>query len=1058
MPVEWQYALYALPPFLAGTIALLGASIAWRRQRVAAGTLYFALFCLAAAVWSIGYGLEIMSPAVRGKLLWSRVEYLGIGSVSIFYLCFALRFAGHGSWLTRPRQALLWVIPVLSVLLMWTTPLHDLYYRSVGLLSDGMLFPVLDIDYGPAFWVLFGYNYLLLALTTFLLGRVVARHHVLFSRQALALLAALVVPWAFNLGSLLARLMHVPLVGGINLTPIGFAISGAVVVWGLYGLRVLDVIPAAFDRVFNQMQGAVFILDADGNIIDANPAAEDVASLPAAAMIGRPAREVVPCRTGAFTDLLEIVGRQREMIIGEDPARTFLVNVSELRRRGRVFGYVATLHDITERRLAEDLLRQSEARYRLLAEYATDLITRHTPDGTFTYVSPSVRTLLGYQQSDLLGCPAYDFFHPDDQAAIRESHHSVLEGPEISTAEGRFRRQDGTYTWLETTSRAIRDQKTGDVSEIIAASRDVSERRRMEEIEREQRQFAEALRETAAALNSTLDLDGVFNHILESVGRVVSHSASNIMLIEDGVARVVGWHSYEGRASDEDLRALRLPVAQASNLQHMVDTGEPYIVSDIRAFPDWLDTPATTWMRSYAGAPIRLEGETIGFINLDSEQLDFFTAEHAERLKVFAEQAALAIKNARLYGESERRNQQLALLNRITRIGAEVRELDDLLQTLADSAAEIVGGDGCYITLWDLRNNRVIPSAANGDERDTYRQLRVEPDEKTLTQTVLETGKPLAVDDVFDTPHVSRHIAERFPERSVLALPLQSDERSIGALLIGFHEKHHFTPAEVAWAAQAAELIALAIDKAQAYAELKARNEELDAFSHTVAHDLKAPLAALAGYLELLTADLQDDLSVDHRHMLERARTSAFRQNQIIESLLMLAQLRKVDQPLDRVSPRGVAVMAADRFRDQIEERGIEVTVAETMPAVMGFGPWLEEVFANLISNAVKYIGKQNVKPTITIQARALDDKMVRFEVIDNGLRISVEDQNSLFEMFSRHHTEEASGLGLGLSIVSRVIARLDGQLGVESEEGHGSTFWFTLPLAETESMPEISD
>jgi len=489
----------------------------------------------------------------------------------------------------------------------------------------------------------------------------------------------------------------------------------------------------------------------------------------------------------------------------------------------------------------------------------------------------------------------------------------------------------------------------------------------------------------------------------------------------------------------------------------MIRTGEPFVIPDVREFADWLNIEATSWIYSYAGAPIQLEGKTIGFINLDSEIPGFFTPEHGERLKVFAEQAALAIKNARVYGESERRNQQLSLLNRIIRISAEVRELDNLLQTLADSAAKIVGGDGCYITLWDSLNNRVIPSAAHGAQRESYRQLRPDPDEKTLTQRVLEIGAPLAVDDVFDTPYVARHIAERFPERSILALPLQTDERDIGAVLIGFREIHHFTEAEIEWARQSAELIALAIDKTQAYTELKARNDELDAFNHTVAHDLRAPLAAVSGYLELLIADLQDDLSADHRQMLERARISASRQNQIIDSLLMLSQLRQTDLPLEAVYPRQIVETAADRFRDQIEERGIEVKIAASMPLVVGYGPWLEEVFANLIGNAVKYIGKANEAPTITVQAQTLNDEVVRFEVIDNGLGISEKDQKSLFVMFSRHHTDEARGLGLGLSIVRRVIARLDGQLGVESEEGQGSTFWFTLPLAESEPMPEIA-
>lgn len=137
--------------------------------------------------------------------------------------------------------------------------------------------------------------------------------------------------------------------------------------------------------------------------------------------------------------------------------------------------------EITERREAEQSLRHSEELYRLLAEHSTDLISKHSPDGRFVYSSPACWSLLGYEPEELIGRSAYEYHHPEDLAAIRLSHETILRQPDVYTVEYRFRRKDGNYTWLETTSKTIRDPRTGDVLEIIAASRDISARKRAED-------------------------------------------------------------------------------------------------------------------------------------------------------------------------------------------------------------------------------------------------------------------------------------------------------------------------------------------------------------------------------------------------------------------------------------------------------------------------------------------------------------------------------------------------------------------------------------------------
>ncbi len=232
-------------------------------------------------------------------------------------------------------------------------------------------------------------------------------------------------------------------------------------------------------------------------------------------------------------------------------------------------------------------------------------------------------------------------------------------------------------------------------------------------------------------------------------------------------------------------------------------------------------------------------------------------------------------------------------------------------------------------------------------------------------------------------------------------------------------------------------------------AELEARNKELDAFSYTVAHDLKSPITSIIGYSQFLLEEGKGTFDNDFaRKNLSRIRESGYKMNEMIDGLLVLAQLIDTSTQLTMVNMEATAQAAVERYRLDIDSRGIQVQVENHLPPACGHAVWLEEVFANLLGNAIKYIGQSNPEPRITIRAVPVGEDWVRYEVQDNGVGISKSNQGKLFEMFTRFHANDANGLGLGLSIVLRIVQKLGGRVGVNSEPGEGSTFWFTLPAA----------
>ena len=227
--------------------------------------------------------------------------------------------------------------------------------------------------------------------------------------------------------------------------------------------------------------------------------------------------------------------------------------------------------------------------------------------------------------------------------------------------------------------------------------------------------------------------------------------------------------------------------------------------------------------------------------------------------------------------------------------------------------------------------------------------------------------------------------------------------------------------------------------------------QDSKSFAQNVAHDLKTPLTTILGFAAMLSDKQAQIPPEQQKAALQAIVRTSLKMNNIIQELLLLAAVRQEDVKTGPIQMSGVVSAAKQRMLSVISDANAMLIVpdASTWPTVVGYAPWVEEVWINYINNAIKYGGKP---PQIELGADA-DYKtypkgrtMARFWVRDNGEGIPPEDRAQLFNQFTRLDQVRAEGHGLGLSIVARIIEKLGGEVGVETYPGEGSTFYFTLP------------
>ncbi|MBN1312551.1 MAG: GAF domain-containing protein [Anaerolineae bacterium] len=718
---------------------------------------------------------------------------------------------------------------------------------------------------------------------------------------------------------------------------------------------------------------------------------------------------------------------------------------------GKLHRIDAVVSDISKRIQVEQALQSSEKDYQQLFDNVNEVCYIIDREWRYKHLNRAASRATRIGKNSLIGQHITTVFPGIEDTEQYQAYKHAMEMGHPKQFTGSHILPGGTPDIFEVFVYPI-------PAGILCVAQDTIDRDRAEAAERERRALAEVLRDTAEALNSILDFEEVLDRILVNIRRVVPSEAAYVLLIEGGIARVVRSREYvvDQRAAG-DLLPLRFQVVDVPFMSQIAESGRPLVISNTQDDPGWAGDAPLDWISSCACAPIQSEGKVIGFILLASVASGFFDIAQAERLEIFADQAAVAIKNSQLY-EKERHERILAqTLRKTAEALASSASLDEKLRLIIVHLREVISYDWAAVYVIEAEQLRL--AALNGfrGSNKLLGQMSHASSMPVLHEAIIMEG-PLLLLDAEEDVHWVDLPGLPSPTRAWIGVPLIAKDDVIGFLSIGSYAREAYGTGDLEVAAAFGNQATVAIEKASMMVRLESslsdlhearvhleRTARLSAAGEVaagVAHQINNPLTAVIAQTHLL----QKKLSPDHPgyKSVVAIQNAAMRAANVVQRLLNLSRSQAYKMhPVDiNLSLRS----SIDLVVAQSEPGSVRFVreLAEDLPPIQASQQHLEDAWINLLINARDAVSEEE-DGIITVSSELLaQNGMIEIRIQDNGPGISEENLERLFNPF---FTTKTHGTGLGLSICHEIITRHGGTVEAESVEGEGTIFVVNLPV-----------